>query len=171
MRLNLGCGKDIKKGYINLDIIKLNDIDVIHDLDKFPYPFEDNTFDEILCKNILNHLNDLIKVMEELHRIAKPNAIIKIDVSFFSSADFFTDITHKHSFTTRSFQYFEEKNPLNYYSKARFKVIKSKIIFHRLNKFLEPFVNLSTKFKNLYEIYLAQIFPANKIKFELRVIK
>ena len=45
-KLNLGCGKDIKEGYINLDIVDYGG-NQIHNINSFPYPFEDNTFDEI----------------------------------------------------------------------------------------------------------------------------
>ncbi len=69
MKLNLGCGKDIKEGYINLDKWALGEVDVVHNLNLFPYPFKDNIFDEILCSHLLEHVNDLIKVMEELHRM------------------------------------------------------------------------------------------------------
>lgn len=170
MKLNLGCGKDIKMGYINLDIVRNKGVDIVHDLNKFPYPFKDNTFNEIVCNNIIEHVDNVIKVMEELHRISKPNAKIRVQVPSFSSKDFFTDPTHKHAFSTLSFQYFEENTPLNFYTKARFKV-KSRIIFNKLNKLLEPFVNLSTKLKNLYENYFAFIFPSNAIVFELIVVK
>lgn len=84
VKLNLGCYKDIRKGYINLDKEKFFEwIDVVHNLEKFPYPFEDNTFDEILANCILEHLNvDRIKFYEELHRICKNEAIIKLKVPF-----------------------------------------------------------------------------------------
>lgn len=170
MKLTIGCGRIIRKGYVNLDKIKLKGVNVVHDLNKFPYPFKDNTFDEILGENILEHLDDVMKVMEELHRISKSNAIIKLTVPTPTSADYFTDPTHKHAFTTRSFMYFEEKNPLNFYTKARFKV-KCKIVFYRFYKILEFFVNLSEKFKHIYEIYFPFLFPANILKFELKVIK
>ena len=46
MKLNLGCGKNIKEGYINIDKVK-EGADIIHDLEVYPYPFEDNKFDQI----------------------------------------------------------------------------------------------------------------------------
>jgi len=46
-KLHLGCGKIIKEGYVNLDIQKLPGVDVIHDLNKFPYPFKDNSFQNL----------------------------------------------------------------------------------------------------------------------------
>ncbi len=66
MKLNMGCGKDILRGYINVDLRPLPGIDVAHDLNRFPYPFKDNTFDEIYCNNILEHLDDIVRIMEEM---------------------------------------------------------------------------------------------------------
>jgi ubiquinone/menaquinone biosynthesis C-methylase UbiE len=41
----------------------------VYDFEKFPYPFEDNTFDEIYCSHVLEHMSDLGKVMEEFTRV------------------------------------------------------------------------------------------------------
>ena len=46
-KLNFGCGADIKKGYINLDKSKIKGVNVVHDLNKYPWPFPGNHFDEI----------------------------------------------------------------------------------------------------------------------------
>ena len=47
MKLNLGSGSKILKGYVNVDKFQYYNPDVVHDLEKFPYPFKDNS-DEIL---------------------------------------------------------------------------------------------------------------------------
>jgi len=46
-KLNLGCGDDYKDGYVNLDWNKNARADLYHNLNQIPYPFPDNTFDEI----------------------------------------------------------------------------------------------------------------------------
>ena len=70
-KLNLGCGQDIRKGYVNLDFLKLRGVDVVHDLNKFPYPFDDDEFDEIYTSHVLEHLDNLPKAMKELKRICR----------------------------------------------------------------------------------------------------
>ena len=85
IKLNLGCYDNIEDGYINHDREKyLPEIDVAHDLETFPYPWKDNTFSEIKCKSVIEHISahNTVKVFEELYRISKHNAIIKIKVPF-----------------------------------------------------------------------------------------
>ena len=38
-KLNLGCGNDIRQGYINLDVAELDGVDVVWDVNKLPLPF------------------------------------------------------------------------------------------------------------------------------------
>ena len=47
-KINICSGKDIKQNYVNLDSVKIPGVDVVHDLNKYPYPFEDNQFNEIV---------------------------------------------------------------------------------------------------------------------------
>ena len=79
-KLNIGCFNDVREGYINLDKEKAEGVDVVHDLEVFPYKdFEENQFEEILALSVIEHIdsNKTIKVFEELHRISKDKCIIK----------------------------------------------------------------------------------------------
>lgn len=85
-KLNVGCGQFRKEGYVNLDVSPLSQADVLHDLDVFPYPFDENAFDVIEADHVLEHLRDPFAVMAELCRIAKPGGTIEIHVPHFSRA-------------------------------------------------------------------------------------
>lgn len=67
--LDLGCGKKKRPGAIGVDYSDRHDADVIHNLNVFPYPFPDNEFDVIYLDNVLEHLDDPMQVMSEVHRI------------------------------------------------------------------------------------------------------
>jgi GDP-D-mannose dehydratase len=58
VKINLGCGKDIREGWINMDKIDTPNVNIIHNLNEFPYPFGDNSIDYILMSHILEHLVD-----------------------------------------------------------------------------------------------------------------
>jgi len=95
-KLNLGSGQFYKKGYINLDIDPNTKTDVFHDLAKFPYPFQNNSFSLIEANHVLEHLEDIVKVMKELHRILEPGGSLIIRVPHFSRG--FTRPDHKRGF-------------------------------------------------------------------------
>jgi len=172
--LDIGCGnnkyKSLNKGdkVIGLDSIKLQGIDVIHNLEKFPWPFKNEEFDLIICNNILEHLSDLIRTMEELWKILKKGGKIKIDVPYFSYYGAFQDPTHKRFFTYKTFEYFTEKFAFGYYSKKKFKIIKRKLVFsvhHPILNFFEPFIN---KFPRFYERFFCYLLPVEKLEIELQ---
>jgi len=99
MKLNLGCGTDTREGYLNIDFFRYEGIDKVLDLNKFPYPFEKDKFEEIILQDIFEHLGEPIRVLNELFRISKGGAILKIRVPHFSSANTWGDLTHKRGFS------------------------------------------------------------------------
>lgn len=102
-RLNLGCGSFKKEGYINVDCYDYLNPDVTHDLNKFPYPFDEGTFDLIEADHVLEHLNDPFGAMRELRRILKVGGRLIIKVPHFSRG--LTHPEHKRGFDV-SFPYY-----------------------------------------------------------------
>ena len=159
-RLNLGCGTDIKAGYVNFDVIPLSGVDVIHDVNSFPYPFEDDMFDEILCLNILEHV-DLIPVLKELHRILRKGGELIIQVPHFTSRNNFIDPTHKNRFSIQTFDFFVSEHSRSYYFDFCFECIRSrKITFGSRYKFME-IINYSFLMQKEYEYtFFSSLFQA-----------
>jgi len=98
LKLDIGCGGQKKTGFIGVDILRLEGVDIVHDLTTFPYPFEDNSVDEIYMDNVLEHLPNPIKVIEEIWRISKPGTTITVAVPYFRSHYAFIDPTHVNFF-------------------------------------------------------------------------
>jgi SAM-dependent methyltransferase len=172
--LILGSGAAKYPHSINVDINSIHHPDVIHDLNKFPYPFKTNQFKKIIACNIIEHLDDVIKVMEELYRITKPNGIIDIVTGHFSSVDSFNDPTHKHFFTSRSFDYLIPQTDLYKYKYTKIKFKKIKVILgpqNHHNIFVKLILFLINKNIIFYESRLAFIFPIGVIYYKLQVIK
>lgn len=167
-KLNLGCGRKIDPAAVNLDFFNFEGVDVVHNLNIFPYPFSDNTFEHIYCDNVMEHLDDIIKVMEELHRILKPGGKAEIIVPYFSSIGAFKDPTHKHHFTMESFNYFTEEAYYNFYSKARYKIVERRLIFSPRLKLLELLFN---PFWKQYQKIFSYLIPAATIRFRLQAVK
>lgn len=171
--LDLACGTAKTPGAIGIDRLEIPEVDIVHNLDEFPYPFKENMFDRVVCYNGMEHLQNPLDVLAELHRICKKGATVYIASPHFSSVDFFTDPTHKHPFSSRSFDYIipgTKLFDLNY-DKARYSKESVRITFDIRGiwgKFLTWFANHKTE---LYERRFAFIFPAHQVIFSLRVEK
>jgi len=172
--LDLGCGKKKRLGTIGVDHSDRHNADIIHDLNVFPYPFENDSIDKVYLDNVLEHLNDPMRVMEEIHRICKIGAHVKVIVPYFRSLYAFTDPTHKHFFAVNSFAFYDPDHIIcqRYdYIETRFKV--ERVVFnetletHALTRFV---VTIANKWPNRYERYLSHFFPLDDITYYLRKI-
>ncbi len=158
VKLNLGSGLDIREGYINVDLTKKNGADVVHDLERFPYPFKTDSVDYVLMDNSLEHLEDTIAVMKELHRICKDKAIIDIYVPHCSGVMAFSHLTHKRFFGSGSFDNFE-CNSWEKYSDIEFKTIEKRLIWLDCRNwwFIRPFKFIIDKIIN-YNKFMSERF-------------
>lgn len=53
-------------------------------MDIHQIPFEENTFDVVLCNHVLEHVRDDIKAMSEIHRVLKPGGFAILQIPFFN---------------------------------------------------------------------------------------
>jgi len=105
MRLNLGCGKNKLDGYYNIDISNKANCDLVADLSK-GIPLPDNCAEEVLCKHFIEHIADIIFIMNEIWRVCKNDAKVRIIVPHQDSPMAFADPTHKRIFNEESFKYY-----------------------------------------------------------------
>lgn len=169
--LNVGGGKDESTpNALSIDKSKLASPDILHDLDLTPWPIEDNSFDVIYCKDVIEHVADIIKTMEEIHRIAKPGAKVVITTPHFSCSNSYTDPTHRHHLGFFSFDYFTGENQWDFYTAVRFEKLSAELTFfpNLKNKLIW---RIAKKYPRFYEEHLCWVFPAWYMKFELKVIK
>jgi SAM-dependent methyltransferase len=173
--LDVGCGPTKREHSIGIDKVASSAADVLHDLNQFPYPFSDNSFEKIFADNVIEHLDDVIKVMIELHRIAMPDAVVSITVPFFAHRNAFTDPTHKHFFGIHSFDYFFKgtSHEQFHYAGVHYRLMsvefnKGLHTRHWFDRFIVRFANRN---KDLYENRFANIFPLPQLTFALKVVK
>lgn len=87
LRLNIGSGKRRLAGFLNVDNNpNAEAVDVVHDLDRFPWPFEESSVEEVVMDHVLEHLEDTIRVIRELYRICRHDALLRIMTPHFSCA-------------------------------------------------------------------------------------
>lgn len=131
--VNLGCGKVRIPGSIGVDRVGIDSyVDIVHDLDVLPYPFKNNSLDEIHFYHVLEHLHDPIRKIEEIYRILRPGGILHMRVPHFSSMGAFTDLTHIRPFGYYSFDCLEKDNYQHFYTKSEFRIVKKEIKYFGL---------------------------------------
>jgi SAM-dependent methyltransferase len=170
MKLNIGCGRVHREGAVNLDISPDVGADVVHDLNTLPWPFQDGQFEQIYAYDVLEHVNDVPRVLEEIHRVSQPGALLHVTVPHFSSANAFTDLTHRHYFSWRSFDPYFAGDALDFYSRARFRRKSTRISFYAgiVNRLV---FRLANRWPERYERRWAWMFPAWFLYYELEVVK
>lgn len=168
--INLGCGTKRLPDAVNVDLTRATSPDVVHNLNCRPWPFPDYSFDEIIFTDVIEHLDDIVGTVEETYRIARNRALVRITVPHFSSANAFTDPTHRHYFGWHSLDYFTGKHEHSYYTQARFIMQSRKLFFYPslLNKVVR---RLANRWPAVYERRWAWIFPAWFLAFDLTVVK
>lgn len=161
-KLNLGCGDDIKEGWDNVDIQKNKKITKSFDFNKFPYPIEDNTYDYIYTDNVLEHLKEPDKVVQELWRIAKNNGIINIVVPHYTNKGAYSCLEHKRFFNEDCFIHLEKQvNKIN--PKKEFEIIKLEITPTVVGKFFPKYV------REKLSLFINGLL--SKIDVKLKVVK
>ncbi len=112
--LDVACGNVKFKGATGLDYnirsYKPGELqaDIQYDLNQFPHPFEDNSFDLIWRHYFLEHFRDLPRLMEEFYRLLKPGGRVAINSPHFSNVETYRHWQHCHYFSLGSFDCFCE---------------------------------------------------------------
>lgn len=169
--LNLGCGRKRVEGAVNVDVTPRANPDLVHDLNQRPWPLPADHFREVLAHDVLEHLDDVVAALEEIHRVSRDGAVVRITLPHFSCANAFTDPTHRHHFGRHSFACFTDgDDEHSYYTRARFRERALEIVFHPslLNKLVW---RLANRFPAAYERRWAWVFPAWFLSVELEVVK
>lgn len=174
--LSVGCGHDVRPGWTNLDIAPLPGVDVVHDLDSGPLPFDDGSYDYIECNDIIEHLREFSPIMKELHRVLSPGGRVHIEGPHFTSSTWPTDPTHRRAFAINTFEFFARGSlhDRDYYFDFAFDRVAvrrigfQKVLWQPWNWPLEWLINKHRKLQGMYESTgLSRLFPAHKVVVEL----
>jgi len=148
IRLNFGCGSDIRDGYFNYDKYPVDGRVLKLDLDVLPLPFKDNYADEILMSHSYEHLLcNKSDFNDELHRILKPGGVfhVKMPTMMFRPG---------HVMPVNPRDYFHEI----YFSRPLFSLVKFKRNKRRTLR------NTLFKIRNVLELFLFEEFEWRFVK-------
>lgn len=169
LKLNLGCGKDKREGYLNCDFIREVNPDFICDLSK-KLPFKDNSVNEILLNHVIEHVKNWDEVLiKEIYRICKNNAIIKIRAPYFKHESAFSNFQHYRFFTYTTFDLLDKNHVEHFHiPSVDFKVIYKKLKFRRELRTFEYLANIIPR---IWQEIQPPFFIPNELQIILRVRK
>ncbi len=172
--LDVGCGLRKLPGAIGIDRNPASAADVLCDLDRFPYPFADSSFDRLEAVHVIEHVADVIRTMEEFHRLVRPGGRVRLVTPHYTDFSSFCDPTHRWHLNSFSFRYFgPDHGGFGYYSPAKFREIFVRLRLLALWRLLgmEFVVNHSRRLRLFWEHYLCFLVRGKVIEFEFEVLK
>ncbi len=173
MVLDIGCGKrKIEAGAVGIDISPDSAADHVWDLDRYPWPLASDAFERIHMSHVIEHLEDAMRAMAEVWRVARDGADVFVTTPHFSSHNSYVDPTHRRHLAAASFQYFTGKDfPTFAGSGCRFEIVNVELSFGG-NFVLDNMGRwLARRSLEWYERHAAWIFPAQDIRCHLRARK
>lgn len=135
IKISLGAGTEPEEGFVNVDIVNLDGIDVVHNFMHYPWPFEDESASYIKAKDVIEHMathlpdgrSSIIAFIEECHRILQTGGKLFIQTPSWKSDFLWIDPTHVRGYDKRSFDFFDPETDFGratgFYSEAKFKVL------------------------------------------------
>ncbi len=110
-KLNVGCGRNIREGWVNVDSMPLPGVNLICDLERLreiPIELPDESVELFLLSHVIEHIRDGLGLMQDLWRVALPGALAVIRVPHGGSDDAWEDPTHVRPYFVGSFGYFSQ---------------------------------------------------------------
>jgi SAM-dependent methyltransferase len=172
--LDVGCGINKYPGAIGIDRNPRTRADLLVDLDRFPYPFRDGAFQSVRAVHVIEHVTDVVRAMEEFHRLVSPGGRVFIVTPHYTDFSSFCDPTHRWHLNSFSFRYFGEDHAgFGYYSTARFREVRVHVRLLALWRWLgfEFMVNHFPRFRRFWEYYLCYLIRGKVMEFEFEALK
>jgi hypothetical protein len=96
VKLDIGCGKNKQPGFVGVDAIAFEGVDVVHDM-RQPWPWENDSIAEVHSSHFVEHLTnpERIHFWNELGRVLKKGATARIITPHWSNACAYGDPTHQ----------------------------------------------------------------------------
>jgi hypothetical protein len=184
IRLNLGVGRRPRDGYYGLDWIDMPGVDMVADLNEPLSELPDNSVEAIYTHHTVEHVVNFLPLMKEIHRVVIPEGRVEIVAPHFSNPYGYSDPTHVRFFGLYTFYYFSDevdqprrKVPA-FYLPERFAVesvnitlMPTLLLVKPLRRLATRIVNSSMWFLDWYERSWCRKFPADSIRYVLRVKK
>ena len=117
IKLDLGCGANKQLNFVGIDNRKLKGVDIVHNLETFPYPLPDECASIAIASHLVEHLNPhggvFMKFMDEIWRLLKPGGEFLIATPYAGSPGYWQDPTHCNPCSEVTWDYFDPEGELS----------------------------------------------------------
>lgn len=115
--VDIGCGASkTGKDWFGIDYRKLPGVDLVQDLEVFPWAIPSESFNTAVSNHVVEHINPshgiFIKFMNEAWRILKPGGEFLIGCPYATSVGMFRDPTHCNFINEETWSYFSPNDDL-----------------------------------------------------------
>lgn len=185
LRIDIGSGTRPRAGFYGLDQLDAAGVDMVGDLNQPLELLPDNCAEHIFSSHSLEHVEKLLPLMDEIHRIMRPGGTLEVIAPHFSNPYYYSDPTHVRFFGLYTMSYFVDvdKQPgphkvPAFPTKTRFELESVTLSFYRFNfldrlfvPFFRYFVNRTPGSQHFYELRLSRLFPAAEVRYRMRACK
>ena len=140
MKLNLGCGNKKLAGYLNVDLYGNPDMRV--DLRAFPWPWVNESVDEIYSRGLFEHLPEFMRSLRGCRRILQPQGKITMIVPHYDSPLECWPEQHLHRFSLHTFNILLQFDDEYMGGKHLFDNVSVQLFYGPRMKFLTPIANV-----------------------------
>lgn len=158
--IDLGCGRNKLPNTFGFDCRLEPGVNTLCDIER-PLPLKNDSVDLVQLSHVMEHMRDLIAFMEEVYRVCKPGAEVRVAVPYYTSRGAFRDPTHVRYITEDTFQYFEQ--PTDYGVRTNFRIEAIRYDMRR------PFRHCPEYLQKRFRRYLWNV--ADNMYVTLRVVK
>lgn len=185
LRIDLGSGIRPRAGFYGLDQLDAQGVDIVADLNQPLVLLPDNCAEHVFSSHSLEHVERLLPLMDEIHRIMRPGGLLEVVAPHFSNPYYYSDPTHVRFFGLYTMSYFVDmdKQPgahkvPAFPGRTRFEMESVTLSFYRFNlwdrlfvPFLRYFANRTARSQHFYELRLCWLFPAAEVRYKMRASK
>ena len=169
-KCDLGCGLRKTEGFFGVDIYPYEGVDFVQNLGDAQWKLETDRFEEVVCRHVIEHVQDMVHFMSEVHRICQDGALVTFETPHFSSMNSWSDPTHRLHLSSYWYENFQPGHWLAAQAGA-FALVRSEVTFglslkNKIGHFL--YKRLGAK---KWEKNYAFSYPGMDIKTVLKVVK
>lgn len=111
LRVDLGCGANKQPGFLGIDVEALPGVDIVHDLEVYPWPLPTGSVGLLVASHIVEHIDPrargFVRWMDEAWRVCRPGGTLMIATPYAGSPGYWADPTHINGCTELTFTYFD----------------------------------------------------------------